>query len=436
MVEEGSVGRQDKRGNDKADEGAERGATKAKGYVAELAKYYSKRNEAYAKFMQRVQHFIHLMMVHMREASKEAKKGKNPLAALDKDFEKTEIRKELKYADGAVTMQIPLTHVAPHTSKDWLEWGYTAKARNFLTNVRWMEEERADTGGVTWLELFVLYCLHGGKGKDQGKEGLVDKTTLQTELKDFKAAVRRVAMHCCSEDQEWCFATTYSRQNRLKELAICNKHAGFRRMPYVEKETATVVVKCILDMKGATTRKHKNAHEKGALRLKAKPLTYRGGQAWEKRLHILNDWVSNPVEPMGKAATQKSTSLEIVKCPSCSRGQDVRNSKLFVNSAISNIKRKHCGDTSSARKWACTCGTLWFKRGTHVHRRGEASGPLVCQTRKVKRHNVSGTDKPPPKCRKTEQVCSVFELGSDTQPRVRLRQGSKLAAKFPYLVQT
>ena len=51
----------------------------------------------------------------------------------------------------------------------WCESGkedkYTEKVRSFLSELRWLEEEHAD-GGITWIELYALYSIHGGS-KDE-----------------------------------------------------------------------------------------------------------------------------------------------------------------------------------------------------------------------------------------------------------------------------
>ena len=46
-MEAGDVKHEDKVENDKADDSAERGSTDSHKYLAELAKFYSQRNEAY-----------------------------------------------------------------------------------------------------------------------------------------------------------------------------------------------------------------------------------------------------------------------------------------------------------------------------------------------------------------------------------------------------
>ena len=62
----------------------------------------------------------------------------------------------------------------------------------------------------------------------------------------------------------------------MKDVAIGNKRAAVQGMPKAPKEEAEHIMKAILEMKGAQTKKHKQAHEQGSLALHRKPLTFRG----------------------------------------------------------------------------------------------------------------------------------------------------------------
>ena len=45
--------------------------------------------------------------------------------------------------------------------KDEKEDRYTGKVTSFLSELRWQKEE-SDEGGITWIELYALYSIHGG----------------------------------------------------------------------------------------------------------------------------------------------------------------------------------------------------------------------------------------------------------------------------------
>ena len=101
------------------------------------------------------------------------------------------------------------------------------KVMCFLTNVTWRQEER-DTGGITWLELYILSVLHGGKME---MDPMAKTISLQSAMKTFKRRVRRIAMHCVLKEDERHFQTCQARSNRMEGLAISNRHAAIRGMP-------------------------------------------------------------------------------------------------------------------------------------------------------------------------------------------------------------
>lgn len=81
-------------------------------------------------------------------------------------------------------------------------------------------------------------------------------------------------------------STCYGRANRLKEAAIGNKHAAIQGMLKIQKDEAVHIMKTILEMmKGAQTKKLRQAHEQGSLNLQQRPLTFRGtAKHWCKNM--------------------------------------------------------------------------------------------------------------------------------------------------------
>ena len=126
--------------------------------------------------------------------------------------------------------------------------------------VKWRiaeEEDDCEIPGITWLELYVDYAIHGGCGhirEMQNKQPLAKAATFQTAIAKFKARVRKVAKHCTIEEDERYTNVSYARENRLQGLAITNKHAGIIGAPIVEQEDATLIVKAILAMRGVNQK--------------------------------------------------------------------------------------------------------------------------------------------------------------------------------------
>lgn len=72
-----------------------------------------------------------------------------------------------------------------------------------------------------------------------------------------------------------------------------------RSEPKTPKEQVEAIAKANLVMKGASAKRNKDAHEKGLLRIKTKPLIYRGSAATWKHLAARHeDWTTKPAPPL------------------------------------------------------------------------------------------------------------------------------------------
>ena len=103
-------------------------------------------------------------------------------------------------------------------------------------------------------------------------------------LAKFKHFVRTIASNIVDHDQEWQLQACYARKNRLSSVAISNMHAAMQGLPYMTEEDAKKVTGALLAMKGASKKKHREAHQSDQLKLQKKPLTYRGSAAEWKRI--------------------------------------------------------------------------------------------------------------------------------------------------------
>ena len=244
--------------------------------------------------------------------------------------------------------------------------------------------------------------------------------------------VRKIATRCACEEDEWHLQTCYGRANRLKAAAITKKHAAIKGMPRIPQKEAECITQAILDMKGATAKKHKDAHAKEQLRLLGKPLTYRGSTAtWKRRMGKHDDWTK---EPAYQLQCPGKVLLKDLACPACMKLNPINGLKMHKNSAFSNLKCKACGDTTSSKNWACPCGLLWYKCSKHVREVTKATG----SSRTMKRtriHTEWGVDKPLPKARKVVDFSAVVPITQLPRQHIELPPDSKLARKFPHLVK-
>ena len=250
------------------------------------------------------------------------------------------------------------------------------QVRCFLTNIKWKvvnEDDDAEHPGITWLELYVLFAIHGGCEQIRGKQKTqphLKAETLQTAIANFKKRVRKIAKQCTKEEDELYTSVSYARVNRLQSLAISNKHAAIKGTPIIEEEDARIIVKAILAMRGVNQKKHKILHEQGHLKLIPRPMAYKGtAHAWLRNLGNMEqhrDWTKEPRNP--DPLTREQEVLSEIMCPECDASQSTKNQKLHTKNGYSQIKCKECHEVNTAIKWQCTCGGSWIRCGVHVRR--------------------------------------------------------------------
>ena len=97
MVDEGKVQKEEKKGNDQADTGAERGAVTMQKVTHKLADLYSWRHGGYRNLMVRIQSFIVGLKNHDRKLREEERKNVDPFGKEEK--EQICVPKRLGYAD-------------------------------------------------------------------------------------------------------------------------------------------------------------------------------------------------------------------------------------------------------------------------------------------------------------------------------------------------
>ena len=134
-------------------------------------------------------------------------------------------------------------------------------------------------GGITRIELYIVYNLSGGKEKIKQRrkaEPLAKPEALQTALADFKRRMRKVVRRNVKEEDEKFFQTSYARVNSLKKLAVQNKHAAITGLPNLPEAMAKEVAKAIVILKGIYQKKHRAAHGEGNLMLLPKSMAYKG----------------------------------------------------------------------------------------------------------------------------------------------------------------
>ena len=210
------------------------------------------------------------------------------------------------------------------------------------------------------MELYVLYGIHGGcrdLEERRIREPLEKNPFLQHEIARFKSNVRKISISCVHEEEEWKLQTSYRRTNRLKHLGISNKHASIRGTPAISEDDNGSIAKAILMMRGASTKKHKEAHEKGELKLVVKPFTYKGtSYNWLKVATKRDEsWCEQPAQ--ADPEEERTQKLSTIGCPLCTKEHAADNLKLKIRIGFCNLACQRCRGVTSTSRWVCPCGS-------------------------------------------------------------------------------
>ena len=80
------------------------------------------------------------------------------------------MEKMLEYADeGEDTFNIRMKKIQGCWGESEEEGKRTRKVQRFLERVEWGKEEKEETGGATWIEMYAWYTIHGALRKNRKK---------------------------------------------------------------------------------------------------------------------------------------------------------------------------------------------------------------------------------------------------------------------------
>ena len=158
-----------------------------------------------------------------------------------------------------------------------------------------------------------------------------------------------------------------------------------------------------------------------------------------------------------RQSLEKELPLKNIACPRCGHQQDPRGLKLITKAGFSNLQCQKCDQKTSSSLWRCRCMKQWPKCGIHVHeQKTTMNSANINRVRQQKgqrpKVDIRGRDVPMPRTRVLKAKGSVSNMHESYDNRNRshlylnneiriavskfsLRPGTRLAAKFPHLVQ-
>ena len=112
------------------------------------------------------------------------------------------IRQEER-AIGNRSVNLKLHKIDEQWCKDKEEEEHAGTVQNFLRNLGWQRKEDA-RGGITWIELYALYSIHGGIEDEEERsraDPLAQPLKLGSQLATFKKMCRKVKKHTVEDDK-------------------------------------------------------------------------------------------------------------------------------------------------------------------------------------------------------------------------------------------
>ena len=259
----------------------------------------------------------------------------------------------------------------------------------------------------------------------------------------------------------------------MKQAAVENKQAAVKGLPCIDEEDAVTIMRMILALRGVNRKKQIDAWLQGGLhiipqRLKLQsmatgwnkvaitpPHEQRSGQTPSGPSEVVQESPEADEVIEVRESLKNELQLKSIACPKCGKQQDPMGLKLVTKAGFSNLQCKACGQKTLSSLWRCRCQKLWTKCDIHVHGQGctnmnsKNASPKIRKGSKV---DYRGGDAPIPIRRVLRARMSTAKSHDEhrnivSQPfftpteidtavrKIRLVRGSKLAAKFPHLVQ-
>ena len=360
----------DKWGNDKADELASR-AHDDHLQAGIIADFYANRHNAYVCFIVSVHDFL----LHMFQAIGVARDRhkRDPIHGSNPANSKVQISKTLPFAnsDNAVTLGI---HNHPPEVFAEIDHG-SKKILTILADKSWVMAP-SDTQGTTWIELVILFFLHGGTYEDLGlvgKNGAEKASTIKQVLTAYKLKARRVITHCLNPFSHVFFKPSKIPHLRLRAIGYSNHTPCIGGLPVLSHDQNSFLVRCLVALRHSFTRNFTILWEQDQLELVSRKLSLRGSppDIWTSRCSLFSAFdnvrVGERLEAVASPLVPNSAELWL-KCPICLHVQNCTHTTLVKGAVWKPVhcKVKHCKATRSSAKWLCTCNKLWYTCDIHA----------------------------------------------------------------------
>ena len=124
-----------------------------------------------------------------------------------------------------------------------------------------------------------------------------------------------------------CHEAQLCRRNRLRSIAVSNKHASIKGMTVVIDEEDSQIAKRLLAMPGLRNPTQKKAWEDGNLFAKPTVISLRGGTKWignDNKDDKMENWVTKGHDGEFAWNNRHVIKLRHMGCPGCEQRLEVK----------------------------------------------------------------------------------------------------------------
>ena len=370
----------DKAGNDMADSTADVGSKLHGEQLLKVANVLHGRHEAYRKFMLKVsKHVVEAYDIHKQLKEAESRSaGIGQTGLIQKQFS----YKATRTSDDETCRRVRCTSTMARYRAARCKFSSTDALESFIKMIPIKEACQAEVG-ITWLELYTLYRLHGHpKLIPDDPEKAVTRKSLAHQLRHFKRMWRQVVRRICQDSPDLALlSNTRCTPQPLMRIAIQGSMETFA-FNIVTKPHA----KRVLDEQLAKLAHKLNKNElfkfiNGSRLVKPTFLKCTGRQGWDSAIPSLADSESCQSVKGGYCAGDNTmptsflpnasqgalaSPLDLLfSCSCCGYKYDCRNGAFHLTDLDTKIRCKKCKTSTKIGDWKCICGSR--RHICHMH---------------------------------------------------------------------
>ena len=249
------------------------------------------------------------------------------------------------------------------------------------------------TQGITWLELLVLFFLHGGNHQLAGLPATDDTepvSSLRVLLAAFKRNVRKVVDSYIAVDSAHFFRPSKAGHLRLKSIGFANHAAAIvGNISHISSVQAAEVVRILVGLRHKFTRNSTKLWNEGNLKLQAIRISYRIAPPLchnsklfpQLDIHTIAGWAAS----LAEEPVARPNSFFLF-CPNCVHHKEVSNIVLLRDGLWKALKCTNCNGHKSTRQWHCQCRIQWHSCLLHAGL-GHACRPIIRQLQRGENAN-------------------------------------------------